>query len=524
MRILTILFILVSGIANAATLIVDQNTGAIMGGTTPALFKSGNGLGLVANPLSQFADTSSAQIAGVLNDETGFSSGALAVFSINPTFTIGITSPAINGNFMPTNTGAVVISTLGTNAPEVSSSVWMGANAIVAEGTTENAGETTISFQQGGSSIDRTFNLNIGATTTQAFAVSTLASNQEDNANSVWLASNSVVFEGATADANETSITITDPTADANITVPAKSAGTYFFMVQGGNIPWNHTDTGVDQITFFDDSSSAYVGLSLSGLTITGTTLAVDAATESGAGVFEQSTTAEAQAMTNNTTAMSPADVASALNYTLSVNLTADNQTITVGTARTILISSDSSTAANRTFDLDTAPAAGARLTLIWDDTGSNEAELSSLNVQMRTATHTFRENTDTLHFVSTGDYWSLCGMSRGEDLYSTDEIVVGQWIDGKTLYRKTINVGTLPNNTTSTDAHGISGGSFSGGSIKRIYGFATNGTQTFPIPNADATTTVNNISVKADGTNITVGTGVDFTAYSAHITVEFTK
>lgn len=45
MRILTILFILVSGIANAATLIVDQSTGAILGGTTPALFKSGNAAG-----------------------------------------------------------------------------------------------------------------------------------------------------------------------------------------------------------------------------------------------------------------------------------------------------------------------------------------------------------------------------------------------------------------------------------------------------------------------------------------------
>jgi hypothetical protein len=41
--------------------------------------------GLVANPLSQFAATTSAQLAGVLSDETGFSTGALSVFNINPT-------------------------------------------------------------------------------------------------------------------------------------------------------------------------------------------------------------------------------------------------------------------------------------------------------------------------------------------------------------------------------------------------------------------------------------------------------
>jgi hypothetical protein len=46
---------------------------------------AGGGDALVANPLSQFAATTSAQLAGVLSDETGFSSGAVAVFSKSPT-------------------------------------------------------------------------------------------------------------------------------------------------------------------------------------------------------------------------------------------------------------------------------------------------------------------------------------------------------------------------------------------------------------------------------------------------------
>lgn len=51
---------------------------------------AGGGDALTTNPLSQFAATTSAQLAGVLSDETGFSAGALAVFSISPTITTSI--------------------------------------------------------------------------------------------------------------------------------------------------------------------------------------------------------------------------------------------------------------------------------------------------------------------------------------------------------------------------------------------------------------------------------------------------
>ena len=51
-------------------------------------------LGKVANPLSQFATTTSAQLAGVISDETG--SGSL-VFGTAPTFTTNITTPLIIG-------------------------------------------------------------------------------------------------------------------------------------------------------------------------------------------------------------------------------------------------------------------------------------------------------------------------------------------------------------------------------------------------------------------------------------------
>jgi hypothetical protein len=49
------------------------------------------GIGLTANPLSQFAATTSAQLAGVISDETG-TAGSL-VFSISPALTGTPTAP-----------------------------------------------------------------------------------------------------------------------------------------------------------------------------------------------------------------------------------------------------------------------------------------------------------------------------------------------------------------------------------------------------------------------------------------------
>lgn len=54
----------------------------------------GVGNALTSNPLSQFAATTSSQLAGVISDETG--TGAL-VFGTSPTFTTSIFSPLVNG-------------------------------------------------------------------------------------------------------------------------------------------------------------------------------------------------------------------------------------------------------------------------------------------------------------------------------------------------------------------------------------------------------------------------------------------
>lgn len=80
-------------------------------------------LGKVANPLSQFASTTSAQLAGVISDETG---SGLLVFGTTPTFTTNITTPLIIGGTGTTSTLALR-STSGTGAT--------GADIIFQTGT-----------------------------------------------------------------------------------------------------------------------------------------------------------------------------------------------------------------------------------------------------------------------------------------------------------------------------------------------------------------------------------------------------
>jgi hypothetical protein len=68
---------------------------------------------------------------------------------------------------------------------------------------------------------------------------------------------------------------------------------------------------------------------------------------------------------------------------------------------------------------------------------------------------------------------------------FSTDETDSHQrWIDGRRIYRKVVSLGALPNATTKSVPHNISGAEF----FTKISGFATTtpGT-TIPLPHPDA-------------------------------------
>lgn len=104
---------------------------------------------------------------------------------------------------------------------------------------------------------------------------------------------------------------------------------------------------------------------------------------------------------------------------------------------------------------------------------------------------------------------------------YSTTEQNTGRlWIDGKTIYRKHVNLGSLTNTTPKSVAHGISNLS----TVVSLTGFATNGTVFLPLPLARYNNFASQIGLYMDTTNVVVEPGNDRTSYTGYVVIEYTK
>lgn len=107
---------------------------------------------------------------------------------------------------------------------------------------------------------------------------------------------------------------------------------------------------------------------------------------------------------------------------------------------------------------------------------------------------------------------------------YSTSqEVACGTWVDGKTIYKKTIDLGTLPNNSTKNVQYNIS--NFS--RLVKLEGSAYRSTDgaNFPLPFA-SNSGVNVIAISIDTaiTSITVVTNTDRSNMTGYITMYYTK
>ena len=89
--------------------------------------------------------------------------------------------------------------------------------------------------------------------------------------------------------------------------------------------------------------------------------------------------------------------------------------------------------------------------------------------------------------------------------IYSTTEQAIGTWIDGKTIYRKVVSCGTLPNKTDKTVAHGISNFNH----IIQVSGFCKDADKSksypLPFPFDSGSDGVGSIGIWVDKTNITI-------------------
>lgn len=111
---------------------------------------------------------------------------------------------------------------------------------------------------------------------------------------------------------------------------------------------------------------------------------------------------------------------------------------------------------------------------------------------------------------------------NAGMCTYSTSETNTGKtWIDGKTIYRKVVDTGTLPNGSPKTVAHNIS-------NLERIvhiegffYRSSDGMTRPFSFIYASNATFA---GVQVDNTNISVYASWDNQATGSYVILEYTK
>jgi len=111
----------------------------------------------------------------------------------------------------------------------------------------------------------------------------------------------------------------------------------------------------------------------------------------------------------------------------------------------------------------------------------------------------------DTQEFVTGQQFFPLPGLNSSGTRFP----------DYRSTFRKVINFGALPNTGTTNVAHGITCDANT--IFTRIYGVATDPTGGFsylPLPYSSPTL-VSNIELSVDGTNVTIITGSDRTAYT---------
>lgn len=131
----------------------------------------------------------------------------------------------------------------------------------------------------------------------------------------------------------------------------------------------------------------------------------------------------------------------------------------------------------------------------------------------------TIKQNTDVIYPVTTAE--AVIGL--GAEGYSTEETVSGgTWIDGSTIYKKTINFGALPNAANKAVAHGISNLN----RVIRVEAIADYGTGNtkFPIPFSSPAGLESSVALAIESSTIDIRTGSDRSGATAYVTIYYTK
>lgn len=131
----------------------------------------------------------------------------------------------------------------------------------------------------------------------------------------------------------------------------------------------------------------------------------------------------------------------------------------------------------------------------------------------------TIKQDSDVIYPVTTAD--AIIGLGAID--YSTAETDTGgTWIDGKIIYKKTINFGAFPASTTKAVSHGISNLDY----VVKIEGTAKSSSGSYyPLPLMyRGNEYAYNTEIHIDSTNVEMYNGQDRSMYTAYVTIYYTK
>lgn len=106
------------------------------------------------------------------------------------------------------------------------------------------------------------------------------------------------------------------------------------------------------------------------------------------------------------------------------------------------------------------------------------------------------------------------------KDVYSTDEKVIGKWVNNKPLYRKVIYISSFPNQTTGNYAHNINNLDF----VVSLSGVLKDNENFWTLPMTRISYTNYQVELRCTSTNVIITTNVNRSANTGYIIMEYTK